>query len=417
MKNISKNGDRSLLKKMGAFCFLCCLVYFSSYITRKSFNASILAIINDASSGITKPDTGLAVTGNFIAYGVGQIINGILGDRISPKYMIPAGLVGAAICNILVPYSLTPVALCILMSFNGFFQSMIWPPLVKSMSENFTLEYYKKATTLVSIACCLATIAVYFLVILFVEIASWEYTFYFCTVIGILSAILWYFVYKRYEKNPIVDRISDSSVAPEPTDNTPRMPLWRVIVISSAIPIAVVVALHGFLRDGIDTWLPTFMSDEYGIKTSGALLTTAILPVLSMLSYSVGSFFQRKTGCAFKSNTVLWVFATVFSLILLIFYKSSMIVGVVSFMVLSASAHAMNLMLTTRIVIHYKKVGYVSTFSGLLNSFTYIGAAVASYGISNISWDVAMPLFLGVSVAGLVFSLIALPKWIKFTKE
>jgi len=295
MKNISKNGDRSLLKKMGAFCFLCCLVYFSSYITRKSFNASILAIINDASSGITKPDTGLAVTGNFIAYGVGQIINGILGDRISPKYMIPAGLVGAAICNILVPYSLTPVALCILMSFNGFFQSMIWPPLVKSMSENFTLEYYKKATTLVSIACCLATIAVYFLVILFVEIASWEYTFYFCTVIGILSAILWYFVYKRYEKNPIVDRISDSSVAPEPTDNTPRMPLWRVIVISSAIPIAVVVALHGFLRDGIDTWLPTFMSDEYGIKTSGALLTTAILTVLSMLSYSVGSFFQRKT--------------------------------------------------------------------------------------------------------------------------
>ena len=74
-------------------------------------------------------------------------------------------------------------------------------------------------------------------------------------------------------------------------------------------------------------------------------------------------------------------------------------------------------MLTTRIVIHYKKVGYVSTFSGLLNSFTYVGAAVASYGIANISWDVAMPVFFGVSVAGLVFSLIALPRWIKFTKE
>lgn len=416
MNNNTVKDDRSLLKKMGAFCFLCCLVYFASYITRKSFNASILAIINDTASGITKPDTGLAVTGNFIAYGVGQIVNGILGDRISPKYMIPAGLMGAAACNLFVPYFLTPLGMCVLMTLNGFFQSMIWPPLVKSMSENFTLEYYKKATTLVSVACCLATIAVYFLVIFFVEISSWQYTFYFCTAIGILSALLWFFVYRKYEKNPIVDRVSDSSKNETDTLVT-RPSLWKVIVMSSAIPIAVVVALHGFLRDGIDTWLPTFMSDEYGIKTSGALLTTAILPVLSMLSYSVGSFFQRKTGCAFKSNTVLWVFATVFSLILLIFYKSSMIVGVVSFMVLSASAHAMNLMLTTRIVIHYKKVGYVSTFSGLINSFTYIGAAVASYGISNISWDVAMPLFLGVSVAGLIFSLIALPRWVKFTKE
>ena len=412
--NIEKS-DRSLLKKMGTFCFLCCLVYFSSYITRKSFNASIVEIIK--STNLDKPDMSPAIVGNFISYGAGQILNGILGDRFSPRKMITAGLLGAALCNILIPQFLTPVGMCIVWSFNGFFQSMIWPPLVRSMSENFTLEYYKKGTTLVSVACCVATVAIYFLVVLFVEIASWKYTFYFCTLIGVLSAFLWYYVYGKYEHHPIVDRVQDSSKDAEPSTPVTRPSFWKVIIMSSAVPIAIVVALQGFLRDGIETWMPSFLSEEYSIATSGALLTTAILPILSILSYSVGSFFQRKTGCAFKSNTVLWIFAVVFSLLLLIFYKSSMLMGIVGFAVLSAASHAINLMLTTRIVIHYKKVGYVSTFSGLLNSFTYVGAAVASYGIANISWDVAMPVFFGVSVAGLVFSLIALPRWIKFTKE
>ncbi len=415
MNNTPIKEDRSLIKKMGAFCFLCCLVYFASYITRKTFNASIVEIIK--LPGIEKPDTSPALVGNFIAYGAGQVINGILGDKFSPRKMITAGLLGAAICNILLPYFLTPLGMCIIWSLNGFFQSMIWPPLVRSMSENFTLEYYKKGTTLVSVACCIATVAIYFLVVLCVEIANWKYTFFFCSVIGVLTAILWFFVYGKYEHHPIVDRVQDSSKDVDVPTPVTRPSLWKVIVISSAIPIAVVVSLQGFLRDGIETWMPDFLNKEYNFDTSGALLATAILPILSILSYSVGSFFQRLTGCAFKSNTILWVFATVFSLLLLLFYKSSMLVGIVGFAVLSAASHAINLMLTTRIVIHYKKVGYVSTFSGLLNSFTYVGAAVASYGIANISWNVAMPVFFGVSVSGLVFSLIALPRWVKFTKE
>ena len=78
-------------------------------------------------------------------------------------------------------------------------------------------------------------------------------------------------------------------------------------------------------------------------------------------------------------------------------------------------------MLTTRVTIYYKKVGYVSTFSGLLNSFTYIGAAIATYGIADItekySWSVIMTIFLAVSVCGIVFTLIALPKWKRFMSE
>ena len=413
--------DRTLLKKMGAFCFLCCLIYFSRYITRKSFNASILAIINDAATGLTKTDTGLAVTGSFITYGLGQVINGILGDRLSPRIMIPVGLLGAAACNIFIPYLLTPTGLCVLWCFNGFFQSMIWPPLVRSMSENFTSEYYKKASTLVSVACSVATIGIYLLVSFFVEFFTWEYTFVFCAVSGILSALLWFFVYGKYEHHPIVDRIDDSSTHHTVEEPVTRPPFWKVVVMSSAIPIAIVVALQGFLRDGIETWMSYFLNDAYSIDTSGAILSVAILPVLSILSYSVGSFFQEKTGCPLTSNLILWGFASIFSLVLVLFYQSSAIVGIAGVAVLSAASHAINLMLTTRVTIYFKKVGYVATFSGILNSFTYIGAAIATYGIADIterySWTTIMALFLAVSVVGGIISVIALPRWRKFMKD
>lgn len=404
---------------MGRFCLLCCIVYFSSYITRKSYNASIQAIIDDVTLGLTKTDTGLAVTGSFITYGLGQIINGFLGDRIRPRLMIPVGLIGAAVCNILIPYLLTRTGLCVLWCFNGFFQSMIWPPLVRSMSENFTLEYYKKGSTLVSVACSVATIGIYFLVAFFVEFSNWKNTFYFSAALGIITAVLWYIIYGKYEHHPIVDRHEDSS---KPADIPVQKPSFmRVVLISGAIPISLVVMFQGFLRDGIETWMSNFLSENYNVETSGAILTVAILPILSILSYSVGSFFQNKTGCPLTSNLILWGFAAAFSLILALFYKVSPIIGIVGIAVLSGASHAINLMLTTRVTIYYKKVGYVATFSGLLNSFTYIGAAIATYGIADITerynWGVIMTGFFIVSVCGLVFTVAALPTWRKFMKS
>jgi len=56
-----------------------CLVYFTSYITRINYGAVLAEVILDL--GITKGEAGLAVTGCFIFYGLGQPIVGWLGDR------------------------------------------------------------------------------------------------------------------------------------------------------------------------------------------------------------------------------------------------------------------------------------------------------------------------------------------------
>ena len=50
--------------KENKLVLLCCLIYFSSYLTRNNYAAALTEIINDLQ--ITKQAASVAVTGSFI---------------------------------------------------------------------------------------------------------------------------------------------------------------------------------------------------------------------------------------------------------------------------------------------------------------------------------------------------------------
>ena len=54
------------------------------------------------STSFTREDFGLMGSAFFISYGFGQIVNGLLGDRVRARYMVSAGLffeIGRASCR------------------------------------------------------------------------------------------------------------------------------------------------------------------------------------------------------------------------------------------------------------------------------------------------------------------------------
>ena len=56
--------------------------YMVSYITRINYGTVISEM--ETATAISRELLSLALTGSFITYGVGQIISGVLGDRVSP---------------------------------------------------------------------------------------------------------------------------------------------------------------------------------------------------------------------------------------------------------------------------------------------------------------------------------------------
>ena len=71
------NGALTTGRQRNAFCFLCCLVYCMSYLTRMNY-AACLAEIPDSLS-LTHSSVSLTVTGRFLPYTAGRLPHRFVG--------------------------------------------------------------------------------------------------------------------------------------------------------------------------------------------------------------------------------------------------------------------------------------------------------------------------------------------------
>ena len=69
-------------KYISLLFWLCWLAYTFTYIGRLNYNASLADIL--LHENISTAQAGMFSSSAFMTYGIGQLINGFLGDRISP---------------------------------------------------------------------------------------------------------------------------------------------------------------------------------------------------------------------------------------------------------------------------------------------------------------------------------------------
>ena len=110
-------------KKSLAVAFFCAAVYFCSYLTRKDFSVALVAITE--ATGF--PDSAIAFvpTCLFFTYGIGQTVNGAIGDHVKPHWLMTGGLLLSAACNFVLPHCPGVPAMCVVWGINGFAQAML----------------------------------------------------------------------------------------------------------------------------------------------------------------------------------------------------------------------------------------------------------------------------------------------------
>lgn len=417
------------------FMLLCCIVYFMSYLTRLNYAAGLAEI--RVSMEISKQLASLPVTGCFIFYGVGQFICGILGDHISPRIMIFLGLAATSVCNLFVAFTNHIWMLTALWCLNGFFQSMLWPPLVRIMATTLSEADYQKCCVYVSIASSAGTIAVYLLAPVCISIGNgmaydgWRFTFLFPALAGMLTAFVWYFLIPRFSGISGIRGDSENeqpllSASQAGRENTsvpaetkiPAMSMKTLIRTSSLLMIQAAIVFHGILRDGITTWMPAYISENFNISTSISILTTAVLPLFGIVSILAASILLNYLRNEVLTASVLFILACISTIILLPFHQSSPVISVSMMTLITGCMHGINLMLISRVPRHFAKYGRVSTVSGLLNASTYVGSALSTYGFAalseNFGWSFTIFVWLLVAVCGTLLCLPVIKKWKRF---
>lgn len=395
--------------------WLLAYVYFASYVTRINFGAVIQEVITD--TGFEKSALSVILTCMSISYGLGQIINGRIGDRIKPQNLILAGLVSATGINILMPFFSHSIPLMsVLWALNGFAQAMMWPPIVKIMVSTMDEVTYSSATIIVSLGSSLGTIAVYLTAPLIISLFSWKAVLWASAAIGAVSLIIWLFVKdKTYVLSECTDEANEKS-ANEKGFTLPKEAVFPLVFIALAI------IFQGMLRDGVTNWMPSLLSDTFKFENSQSILYTLALAVFSMIAVIIAGEFYRKF---FKSEVscaaAIFVVATVSCILLTLLLGASAVATIALVALITGCAHGINLMLISHVPKRFRKYGNISTISGVINSCTYVGAAIATYGIAELSdlygWSFTVLIWCVLALLGTLSCLIAIPKWKKFIEK
>lgn len=388
-------------KTVGRYIWLLSAAYMVSYLTRVNFGAVIYEMV--LSTGYEKAALSAAVTGAFITYGAGQFVSGWLGDRVQPRNLMLFGLLLTTAMNLLIPLCPNPTAITAVWCVNGLAQAFMWPPLVRLMTGLFDEEDYRRCSIRVSWGSSLGTMALYLISPVLISVASWKAMFFFSAGCGLLMALIWA---KTCPAIPMASpRAKDQQSGAAATLLTPMM-----------LAVMVAIVLMGALRDGVTTWMPTYIGETYNLGAAVATLTGVALPVFAILCQKLAAViygkFRGKPLPAGASFCALAVAACG-----LLMAGSNAALSVLGAAMLTGAMHGTNTVLIMLMPSHFRHTGHVSAISGTLNACVYIGSALSTYGFAALSesagWGGTITLWLGLSVACGGILILCIPGWNK----
>ena len=390
-------------KDVNRLALLFSMIYMVSYLTRINYGAIVSEI--ELSTSIPKDLLSLSIMGSSITYGIGQVFSGVFGDKFSPKKVITCGFLITTVMNLIMPICQNHIQMIVVWGINGFAQAFMWPPLVKMMTLLLSGDDYKDVVTKVSWGSSFGTIVVYLVAPLIISVLSWKYVFVFSSICAVILLFVWQKFNYSFETNSSENKITN--------DNKISL---KIIFAPIMVGVMFLIIVQGMLRDGVTTWMPTYISETYNLGTNISILSGILLPIFSIFCYRFAQILNRRR---FKNPIicagVFYAASVLASLLLLVTSGKNSAISVLCSAILAGCMHGINLMLICMIPPFFAKYGKVSTVSGILNSCTYVGSAISTYGVSvlakNIGWTFNLAIWLGLTVIGMVLSFIFAKIW------
>ena len=181
-------------KKALSIGLICVSTYLVNYYLR-----NLLGVMTPTLTEIgffTNEFAGLLSSVYMLFYAGGQLINGILGDRLSPKRMVFIGIAAASLATIAFPFVGNSFVHMIFFALLGFGLSMVHGPLMKIISENTTPN---KART-ICVFFSFASFAGPLVASLFAMISNWIWTYLVAGIFALTIAVLSYVFLTIMEK-------------------------------------------------------------------------------------------------------------------------------------------------------------------------------------------------------------------------
>ena len=337
------------------------------------------------------------------------------------KTLISLGLVATALCNLAMPFIAEEYLMIPIWALNGLAQAMLWPPIVHILSEYLPHETYVKANLLVTAAAHISTILLYLYVPICLNYMSWQAVFISAATLTAITLAV--FVIGLAICLP---RNAENIQTNAPAIDKKNGKFINLLLNAGILPVFGAIISMGFLRDGIESWLPTLYAEAFNRTAAESTLISVALPIFAILSVAVITLLHKK----FFQNEVIgaasmFVFAIVIGIPLFLLMHTGSAVGRVICLILAALIcgvmHSCNFLLISCLPGRFARFGRAAGASGICNACNYVGASISTYGIALISdklgWSATIVSWIIVAAFGMLFCLTAVKKYTLFYKS
>jgi MFS transporter, OPA family, sugar phosphate sensor protein UhpC len=269
--------------------------YASYYLCRVNFAVAQPAILKEFPTW-TSAQIGSIPSTFAIAYAVGQMVNGTLGQRYGARRMMTLALLIAAISNLLFAFATSLQAMQMLWAFNGWGQSAGWALMVHTLSDWNTSARRGTLIGRLSTSYQVGHVLSWLLAGVLCDTIGWRAAFVVPGLFLLPVALVFFLLLRDSPVEagfpPVRD---DTGPAPiQPTGAASSFPTlsgahstWRILRLTLGNRVLWILAAGFFVMNAVRysfmNWSVQYMAEFHGRSIKDSVLTAIIIPLVGAL--------------------------------------------------------------------------------------------------------------------------------------
>lgn len=370
---------------------ICIISYLVNYYLRNMLSVLTPQMLTDGR--FTVEYIGVMSSTYMIFYAGGQLVNGFLGDRLSPKKMACTGIALGSLVMALFPFATGKLLQVGCFALLGFFLSMVRGPLTKIISENTRPDHARTICVFFSMASFAGPLVASLLAFLF----AWETAFAVAGCVGLLVALAALLLLTGMEKQ---GRIHYKSAKGQGLKG-----FFGVFQVEHIGFYAVIACLVEIVATPVSFWIPTYLTDHLGFQKDTANVIYSVLSVFrSMMPFATLLIFRLSGERDRLMMKLSFLVAT--AAFLLLGFVDSPCLSIVLLAVGVVSAACPSALLWSIYIPALGRTGKVSSLNGVLDCTGYVAAAVANLAFAGMmqafGWRGMFALWSLVALIGVI---------------
>jgi len=379
------------------------LLYTSFYTCRYNFAIANKSISDEF--GFTKGQMGTIITTALFAYACGQIINGLLTDRIGGKRAMLIGAAGTVIMNILFGFASFAGMLSLFLlirGLDGYLQSFGAPGMVKINAAWFAktergrfagiFGFMINAGRFLINTFGPALLAGFvFLGLWHVPPLHWRWLFWIPAGLAVLAAVTMAFIAKETPQQAGFPPVDEEHIRGDETHAS----IATVFKAIASNPVIWVVALAygctGAVRQGIDQWFFRFMQEvhHFDLHDVRFKYLGVLIPFVASAGSLISGYVSDLVFNGRRAPVAAGLYFLEAGIILAAAQFTSANTAVFFLILISFTANATHSLLGTAAAMDIGGARMAGFASGLIDSFQYFGGSLAGLLLGHLldrSW-------------------------------